>query len=123
MTAGVNFALILTPLRGPASVLHQFVFSPGLYHILQPLSESSCTRVMYPRVISPRQPPSMVLEVYVLARTIFKFPKIQSRDTSPADRSLRFQVMMGRGLMVRDIILFRNQFSASLALFWNPDFC
>ena len=63
-----------------------------------------CYRILHPRVISPRQPPSMVLEVYVLARTTFKIPKIQSRDTSPADRSLRFLAMIGIGLMARDIL-------------------
>lgn len=75
MIAGVNFALILSSLRGPASILHQLVLFLSLYHIPQPLSECSCIRVLYPRVISPRQPPSMVLEVYVLARTTFKFPR------------------------------------------------
>lgn len=32
-------------------------------------------------------------------------PNIQSRDTSPADRSLRFQAMIGNGLMARDTLL------------------
>lgn len=75
MIAGVNFALILSSLRGPASILHQLVLFLSLYHIAQPLSVCSCIRVLYPRVISPRQHPSMVLEVYVLARTTFKFPR------------------------------------------------
>ena len=61
-------------------------------------------RAFHPRVISPRQPPSMVFEVYVLARTKFKIPKTQSRDTSPADRSLCSQVTIGCGLMARDTL-------------------
>lgn len=52
----------------------------------------------------------MVLEVHVLARTSFKFLKIQSRDTSPADRSLRFQAMIGSGLMARDTLLCTQMF-------------
>lgn len=47
----------------------------------------------------------MVLEVYVLARTKFKIPNIKSRDTSPADRSLGIQAMIGSGLMARDTLL------------------
>ena len=46
----------------------------------------------------------MVLEVYVLARTKFQIPKIQSKDTSPADQSLCFRVMIGFGLMARDTL-------------------
>lgn len=76
-----------------------------------------CNKGLYPRVISPRQPPSMVPEVYVLARTKFKILKIQSRDSSPADRSLSSQAIIGRGLMARDSLpLFRNQSTASLRL-------
>ena len=74
MIAGVNFALILSSLRGPASISTNSFFL-CLYHIPQPLPECSCIRVLHPRVISPRQHPSMVLEVYVLARTTFKFPR------------------------------------------------
>ena len=48
----------------------------------------------------------MVLEVYVLARTIFKISEIQSGDTSPADRVLRVQAMIGSGLMARDTLIF-----------------
>ena len=65
---------------------------------------SAYNRALHPRVISPRLPPSMVFEVYVLARTKFKIPKIQSGDTSPADRSLCSQVMIGCGLMARDTL-------------------
>ena len=65
---------------------------------------STYKRALHPRVISPRQPPLMVFEVYVLARTKFKIPKTQSRDTSPADRSLCSQVMIGCGLMARDTL-------------------
>lgn len=64
----------------------------------------------------------MVLEVYVLARTKAKVLMISFKDTSPADRSLRFWAMIGSGLMVRD-----NQFctatsSAPLILMGNPDY-
>lgn len=59
-------------------------------------------RALHSRVISPRQPPLMVLEVYVLARTKYRIP---IRDTSPADRSLRFRAMTGTGLMARDTII------------------
>ena len=41
----------------------------------------------------------------MLAKTKFKIPKIKSRGTSPADRSLRVQAMNGSGLMARDTIL------------------
>ena len=47
----------------------------------------------------------MVLEVYVLARTKFKIPRKQARDTLPADRSLRVQAIIGTGLMARDTLL------------------
>lgn len=83
------------------------VYLSCLESLLYPVCLYECPydKVLHPRVISPRQPPSMVLEVYVLARTEFKSPKRKFRDTSPADRSLRVQAMIGSGLMARDILL------------------
>ena len=94
--------IALVPGRVPVSVQ-----SPLLYFLLlRPTFPSSSTynMALHPRVISPRQPPSVVFEVYVLARTKFKVLRIQSRDTSPADRSLCSQVMIGFGLMARDTL-------------------
>lgn len=122
MIAGVNFALILSPLRGPASISTNSFFL-CLYHIPQPLSECSCIRVLHPACHISSTASVNGSRGIRARQNNFQVPKIQSWDTSPADRSLRSRVMMGMGLMVRNMILLRNQFSASLALFWNLDFC
>ena len=57
------------------------------------------------RVLSPRGPLSMVLEVNMLARTIFDMLMMHFIDTSSADCTLRSQAMIASGLMTRNSLL------------------
>lgn len=84
----------------PAYLSYTWIFAASTLPFERPFNWT-----LYTRVISPRQPPSMVLEVYVLARTKLEVSKIQVWDTLPADRSLRFQAIIGSGLMARDNLL------------------